>query len=63
MCVLVWYIAIGVSGWDWLWIGLGLFLDFMKWSNMLVNRRTATEYGSSVMAQEEIAEAEAEEEV
>jgi hypothetical protein len=37
---------------------MGLFLDFMKWGNMLANRRAATEIGSSVIAQEEIVEAE-----
>jgi hypothetical protein len=57
MYMLAWTPA-GIEGWDWLWIGLGLFLDFMKWSNMLVNRRAATEIGSSVMAQEEIVDAE-----
>ena len=22
----------GIQGWDWLWIGLGLFMDIMKWA-------------------------------
>ena len=30
-----------LQGWDWLWIGFGLFLDFMKWSQMLTNRKEA----------------------
>jgi hypothetical protein len=30
MYVLVWSFATGVSGWDWLWIGLGVLLDIMK---------------------------------
>ena len=31
-----------LAGTDWLWIILGLFLDFMKWGQMLANRREAT---------------------
>ncbi|MFV2062789.1 MAG: hypothetical protein ACC726_04655 [Chloroflexota bacterium] len=31
-----------IQGWDWLWILMGLFLDFMKWSQMLANRKEAT---------------------
>ena len=39
MYVLVWNIATGVSGWDWLWIGLGVMLDIMKWAQIANNRR------------------------
>ena len=31
---LVWNIATGVAGWDWLWIGLGVMLDKMKWAQI-----------------------------
>ncbi len=31
-----------LAGTDWLWIILGLFLDFMKWGQMLANRKEAT---------------------
>ena len=39
MYVLVWNIATGVSGWDWLWIGLGVMLDLMKWAQIGNNRK------------------------
>jgi hypothetical protein len=42
--VLVWSPATGVSGWDWLWIALGVWLDVMKWSRILENRRTIPGY-------------------
>jgi hypothetical protein len=32
-----------LQGWDWLWIALGLFLDFMKWSQTFANRKVAQE--------------------
>lgn len=31
-----------LAGTDWLWILLGLFLDLMKWGQMLANRKEAT---------------------
>ena len=31
MYVLVWNPVTGVTGWDWVWIGLGVILDLMKW--------------------------------
>ena len=45
MYVLVWNIATGVSGWDWLWIGLGVMLDIMKWAQIANNRREIPYYG------------------
>jgi hypothetical protein len=42
MYLLTWTLVGGIEGWDWLWIILGLFLDFMKWSQMIANRREAT---------------------
>ena len=39
MYVLVWNIATGVSGWDWLWIGIGVLLDIWKWASIANNRR------------------------
>jgi hypothetical protein len=44
MYVLVWNIATGVSGWDWLWIGLGVLLDIMKWAQIANNRRGVPGY-------------------
>ena len=39
MYVLVWNPVGGVHGWDWLWIGLGVWLDIMKWSRIIENRK------------------------
>ena len=43
MYLLAWNPAIAgggnIEGWDWLWIILGLILDFMKWGQMLTNRK------------------------
>jgi hypothetical protein len=39
MYALVWNIASGVSGWDWLWIALGVILDLMKWGMIGNSRR------------------------
>jgi hypothetical protein len=39
MYVLVWTPATGISGWDWLWIGLGVLLDIMKWGQIANNRK------------------------
>ena len=41
MYLLTWSFVGSISGWDWLFILMGLFLDFMKWSQMLANRREA----------------------
>ena len=39
MYVLVWSSATGVVGWDWLWIGLGVWMDLMKWARIAENRK------------------------
>ena len=44
MYVLAYTPGIGISGWDWLWISLGVLLDIMKWSNMANNRRGVPGY-------------------
>jgi hypothetical protein len=41
MYMLAWSPA-GIEGWDWLWIILGLILDFAKWGQLLANRQEAT---------------------
>ena len=46
MYLLTWTFVGGIEGLDWLWIILGLFLDFMKWSQMFANRKEATERAS-----------------
>ena len=49
MYVLVWTPGLGVAGWDWLWIGLGLILDIMKWAQIYENRNATPYYGSSTV--------------
>ncbi len=44
MYVLVWSPGIGVAGWDWLWIGLGVLLDIMKWGQIANKRREVPGY-------------------
>ncbi len=44
MYVLVWTPGIGIAGWDWLWIGLGLMLDIMKWAQIYENRQGVPGY-------------------
>ena len=39
MYMLVWNAATGISGWDWMWIAMGVLLDIMKWSSWYQNRR------------------------
>ena len=41
MYMLVWS-PDGISGWDWLWIILGLFLDALHYQQTAANRRQAT---------------------
>jgi hypothetical protein len=38
MYMLVWNVGTGVSGWDWLWVGMGVLLDVMKWSSWVKYR-------------------------
>ena len=44
MYVLVWSPGVGVVGWDWLWIGLGVLLDIMKWGQIANNRKDVPGY-------------------
>ena len=34
----------GIQGWDWLWIGLGIMLDVMKWAQVAANRKAIPGY-------------------
>ncbi len=45
MYMLVWVPA-GVVGWAWLWIGLGVLLDVMKWGSIYENRRGVPGYSN-----------------
>jgi hypothetical protein len=44
MYVLVWTPGIGVAGWDWLWVSLGLLLDIMKWGQIYEKRQGVPGY-------------------
>lgn len=44
MYLLVWDPIVGITGWDWMWIILGLILDVMKWSQIINNRRGVPGY-------------------
>ena len=44
MYVLVWNPITGVTGWDWVWIALGVVLDIMKWGQIVNNRRGVPGY-------------------
>ena len=47
MYILAWT-PLGIEGWEWLWIALGVILDVLNWGQAISNRRTATEYGQSI---------------
>ena len=44
MYLLSWSPGVGIIGWDWMWIILGLLLDFWKWSAIVQNRRQVPGY-------------------
>ena len=44
MYVLVYSPVTGVVGWDWLWIGLGVWMDVIKWTRILENRKNIPGY-------------------
>jgi hypothetical protein len=46
MYMLVWS-AGGIGGWDWLWIGLGVILDLMKWGVIGNSRKGVPGYPDS----------------
>ena len=43
MYMLVWK-PTGIQGWDWLWIGLGLIMDFGHWAQMGRERNNVPGY-------------------
>jgi hypothetical protein len=43
MYLLVWT-PTGLSGFDWVWLLLGLLLDLMKWGQIAANRREIPQY-------------------
>jgi hypothetical protein len=44
MYVLVWSPVTGTTGWDWIWIAMGVMLDIMKWGQIANNRRQIPGY-------------------
>jgi hypothetical protein len=44
MYVLVWSPGIGVVGWDWIWVLLGVGLDIMKWGQIANKRKEIPGY-------------------
>ncbi len=45
MYMLVW-VPTGIDGWAWLWIGLGVLLDVMKWGSIYENRQGVPGYSN-----------------
>jgi len=39
MYLLAYTPSAGITGWDWLWIVMGVLLDIIKWSWIANNRR------------------------
>ena len=50
MFVLVWSPVTGVYGWDWVWIALGVWMDVMKWTRIVENRRNIPGYSQPAEA-------------
>ena len=48
MYLLVWSPA-GISGFDWVWLGLGVVLDLMKWGLIGQNRKAVPGYPENAM--------------
>ena len=44
MYLLAWSPGVGIAGWDWMWILLGILLDFWKWSAIAQNRQQVPGY-------------------
>lgn len=44
MYMLAWSPVTGVSGWEWIWVGLGAVLDIMHWSSVINYRRDVPGY-------------------
>ena len=44
MYVLIWNPVTGVTGWDWVWLGLGVVLDLMHWGIIGNNRKGVPGY-------------------
>ena len=38
MYMLAWTAGTGIVGWDWMWVGMGLVLDLIKWAQLASTR-------------------------
>ena len=47
MFLLVWSPPRGITGFDFIWLGLGVAMDLIKWSNIAANRRGIPGYPES----------------
>ncbi len=47
MYLLVWSSA-GISGWDWMWIILGILLDLVKWGQLFQNKQSIPGFAKQV---------------
>jgi hypothetical protein len=46
--MLAWQAPNGVTGWEWMWVVLGVLLDIMKWSSLIKYRRENEYYPASM---------------
>ena len=37
-----------LTGFGWVWVAMGLFLDIWKWAMVIANRQAGVEYGTSI---------------
>ncbi len=50
MYVLAWSPGLGVAGWDWMWVFLGVVLDIMKWGQIVNKRKEVPGYPAGAEA-------------
>ncbi|MEJ2751111.1 MAG: hypothetical protein ACK2U5_01075 [Candidatus Promineifilaceae bacterium] len=48
MYMLAWSAPNGVTGWEWMWVALGVLLDVMKWSSMIKYRKENEYYPATM---------------
>ena len=41
--------GVGILGWDWMWIALGVLLDVWKWAGIAQNRRQVPGYPQEII--------------
>jgi hypothetical protein len=39
MYVILWSPGVGLGGWDWVWLGMGVVIDLMHWSSSVYSNR------------------------